>query len=387
MFLVVIHELWHFFAAKKSWVHVHEFGVGIPPKVTKLWKDKKGTEYTINWIPLWWFVRLKGEDPSDPETFFAKDSFITTSLPKKIFILLGWVVINALFAWLAFSTAFFIGTKPITIIPDWALLSQSRSYLMPSMSFLVEQWLVQQDTTHQSWVHIWVVMTWWLAESLWIIAWSRLLTINGQEVTELSIWKALDDARGGQLLLEVMVPESWEIMTITWDCPVESCLLWVWISWSDITISPIRMWLWEAMVWWLHEMYAQASITLSALWTLWNNLLSFDRERISWSVDALSWPVWIVAFWQQLFYNQWWLWYLWFSWIISLALALFNILPIPALDGWRIVSVLIQALWRFSPSKYFVIENYINVFFFVLLMLLWLFIIYKDILMINTLYW
>jgi regulator of sigma E protease len=163
--------------------------------------------------------------------------------------------------------------------------------------------------------------------------------------------------------------------------------LWVWVTWSDITVLPIRMGLWEAMLGWLHEMYAQASITLSALWTLWNNLLSFNREKISWSVDKLSWPVWIVAFWQQLFYNQGWLWYLWFSWIISLALALFNILPIPALDGWRIVSVLIQAFGRFSASKYFVIENYINVFFFVVLMMLWLFIIYKDIVMINALYW
>jgi regulator of sigma E protease len=52
MFLVVIHELGHFIAAKKSGVKVLEFGIGIPPKAFKLWTDKSGTEYTVNRIPL-----------------------------------------------------------------------------------------------------------------------------------------------------------------------------------------------------------------------------------------------------------------------------------------------------------------------------------------------
>jgi regulator of sigma E protease len=52
MALVVIHELGHFWAAKKLGVKVLEFGVGIPPKAMKMWTDKEGTEYTLNWIPL-----------------------------------------------------------------------------------------------------------------------------------------------------------------------------------------------------------------------------------------------------------------------------------------------------------------------------------------------
>ena len=55
--------------------------------------------------------------------------------------------------------------------------------------------------------------------------------------------------------------------------------------------------------------------------------------------------------------------------MISFALAIFNLLPIPALDGGRWLGVIIQSLF-FSKKveKYFVIENYINIFFFVLLM-------------------
>lgn len=59
MFLVIIHELGHFFAAKKSGVQVLEFGIGIPPKVMTLWTDKSGTEYTLNALPLGGFVRMK----------------------------------------------------------------------------------------------------------------------------------------------------------------------------------------------------------------------------------------------------------------------------------------------------------------------------------------
>lgn len=59
MFLVIIHELGHFWAAKKSGVQVLEFGIGIPPKVATLRKDRKGTAYTLNLLPLGGFVRLK----------------------------------------------------------------------------------------------------------------------------------------------------------------------------------------------------------------------------------------------------------------------------------------------------------------------------------------
>ncbi|NOZ43770.1 MAG: hypothetical protein GXP45_01120 [bacterium] len=51
-FLVLIHEFGHFLAAKKSGVKVLEFGIGIPPKITTLFKDKTGTAYTLNALPF-----------------------------------------------------------------------------------------------------------------------------------------------------------------------------------------------------------------------------------------------------------------------------------------------------------------------------------------------
>ena len=88
MLLVILHELGHFVSAKKSWVKVLEFGLWIPPKICTLFKDKSWTEYTLNRLPLWWFVRLKGEDPQNSEDFNAKDSFNSQSVLKKSIILL-----------------------------------------------------------------------------------------------------------------------------------------------------------------------------------------------------------------------------------------------------------------------------------------------------------
>jgi len=98
MLLVLWHELGHFITAKKSWVKVLEFGIGIPPKLFKIRTDKSGTEYTINLLPLGWFVRLKGEDPKDEEDFKAKDSFIMAKVHKKIIILLAGITANLIIA-------------------------------------------------------------------------------------------------------------------------------------------------------------------------------------------------------------------------------------------------------------------------------------------------
>lgn len=59
MFIVTIHELGHFLFAKMFGVKVYEFGLGIPPKMMKVFSDKSGTIYTLNWLPLGGFVRLK----------------------------------------------------------------------------------------------------------------------------------------------------------------------------------------------------------------------------------------------------------------------------------------------------------------------------------------
>lgn len=116
MGLVLLHELGHFMIAKKSGVKVLEFGIGIPPKVCKLWTDKSGTQYTLNLIPLGGFVRLKGEDPKDQADFNAKDSFIKAKIKNKILILIAGIGMNIIVARVLFTAIFTMGTQPISIL-------------------------------------------------------------------------------------------------------------------------------------------------------------------------------------------------------------------------------------------------------------------------------
>ncbi|HMT01624.1 MAG TPA: site-2 protease family protein, partial [Candidatus Absconditabacterales bacterium] len=145
MFLVIIHELGHFFAAKKSGVKVLEFGVGIPPKICTLWTDKSGTEYTLNAIPLGGFVRLKGEDPTVTEDFHARDSFISANVVRKTIILLGGVTMNLLFAFFIFTLGFRLGVKPLFVVPENTFQSSVNSYLMPTLGFLEQKNFISGD--------------------------------------------------------------------------------------------------------------------------------------------------------------------------------------------------------------------------------------------------
>lgn len=98
--LVLIHEFGHYFAAKRFNIKVLEFGFGIPPRA---WGKKVGeTIWSLNWLPFGGFVRLLGEDESDPEVLDDKRSFARQAVWKKITVVVAGVVMNLLLAWVLF---------------------------------------------------------------------------------------------------------------------------------------------------------------------------------------------------------------------------------------------------------------------------------------------
>jgi regulator of sigma E protease len=99
--LVVIHELGHFVTAKLFGVKVLEFGIGYPPK---LFGFKRGeTEYTLNLLPLGGFVRLLGEeDPSDPRSLAALAAW------KRLIVMGSGAFMNLILAIFLFSLALMI---------------------------------------------------------------------------------------------------------------------------------------------------------------------------------------------------------------------------------------------------------------------------------------
>lgn len=375
MFLVLIHELGHFFAAKKTWVKVLEFGMGIPPKAFRWRKDKTWTEYTVNWIPLGWFVRLKGENPDDPETFNAADSFITASLWKKLVILFAWVTVNFITAWLLFSVAFMHGVTPISVVPENSLIAEAKSYMMPTRDFLSEQWLLSGSVDEVP-VEILSLMDEWIGVDAWIQVWDIITSVWWIAVTNVSFSQTIKKFYGETFVLEV--DRWWQMEAIDITCPQDTCILWVMIdAWWLQTYKPAKFTWFEAFAKGWYELRAQTSMTFRTLGNLF-------REG---GIEKLSGPICIVRIggniatqWSDTWSvtMQWAFSFLAFAGMISLALAIFNILPIPALDWGRAVGVLIQHIFGLKPEKYFVIENYFNMTAFVLLMWLWIYIMLLD---------
>src|SRR3954452_23581692 len=97
--LVVIHEFGHFIVARRAGVRVHEFGIGFPPRALTYYRDKKGTAYTLNWLPIGGFVRMEGEEGESDDPH----AFVRQRLPTRLTILLAGVGMNILLAFVIFT--------------------------------------------------------------------------------------------------------------------------------------------------------------------------------------------------------------------------------------------------------------------------------------------
>jgi len=95
--LVLIHEFGHFIMAKKMGIYVEEFGLGIPPKI--FGKKIGETTYSINLLPFGGFVRLRGEDSSDYSAEQVSDprNFMSKTPLQRSVVLLAGVFMNIVF--------------------------------------------------------------------------------------------------------------------------------------------------------------------------------------------------------------------------------------------------------------------------------------------------
>ncbi|TSD01901.1 MAG: Uncharacterized protein Athens071425_261 [Parcubacteria group bacterium Athens0714_25] len=133
--LIFVHELGHFVMAIRNGIKADEFGFGFPPRIFGFVRSEKtgrfklvfgnkkiesvNTVYSINWIPLGGFVKIKGENGEGEN---EKDSFSAKSAWVRIKVLSAGVIMNFLLAWLLFSAIFVMGA-PESIIDDASVVS------------------------------------------------------------------------------------------------------------------------------------------------------------------------------------------------------------------------------------------------------------------------
>jgi len=106
--LILVHEFGHFIIAKRRGIRVDEFGIGFPPRI--FGKKFGETTYTVNWIPFGGFVRIFGENNEDIQTDEdRKVSFIYKGFWTKFFVLAGGIIFNIAMAWVLLISITMIG--------------------------------------------------------------------------------------------------------------------------------------------------------------------------------------------------------------------------------------------------------------------------------------
>ncbi|KUK79166.1 MAG: Membrane-associated zinc metalloprotease [Microgenomates bacterium 39_7] len=374
-FLILIHELGHFFAAIKTKTKVEEFGIGYPPRLLKLF-TYKGTEFTLNLIPFGGFVRLEGEmgpeeedlnKEADREKFSTsrnvsalndsiKEPYYKKSISQRALIVSAGVIMNVLFALIAFSVVFsFIG------IPT-AIIDQARiGYIAPNSP--------AQDAKLPINVNI-----------VEIKSDSRVYEVNNFS----DVQRAIGDNRGSTL--EIVVTAQCEDL----ECPEEFESYQVYARTEQETPSGegsigvgfeemvFRFYPWYEMpfrgTWYgIRQAISLGWIILRALGDMFFQL--FSRGTVPQDVAG---PVGIVHeagkgniissdFWSNLG----------FAGMLSLNLAIMNLLPIPALDGGKVLFLTLEKI--FGHKKIQKIEGYANYGGFALIVILIIAITIKDI--------
>ena len=107
--LIFVHELGHFLFAKLFKMRVDEFAIGFPPKIFS-WK-KGETLYSVNLVPFGGFVKIYGEnnDEDSVEVKTEERSFASKPRYAQAAVLFAGIVFNILFAWFLFTTSFYVG--------------------------------------------------------------------------------------------------------------------------------------------------------------------------------------------------------------------------------------------------------------------------------------
>jgi len=102
--LVFFHELGHYWVARRNGIVVEEFGMGYPPRLVKLFRYD-GTDFTLNLLPFGGFARMKGEDAGD----MSPGSFNAASLGGRAATLIAGPLMNALLAAVLFAASVMVG--------------------------------------------------------------------------------------------------------------------------------------------------------------------------------------------------------------------------------------------------------------------------------------
>jgi len=362
--LVLVHEFGHFFTAKRFGIRVDEFGFGFPPR---LFSFKKGeTEYSFNLLPLGGFVKIFGEsiDEADmveigfldkeetPEKVeLAKRSLINKPKWQQALVLFAGIFANFLLAWFLFSFGFMSGL-PTSVGNEVA------GYKLQNINLVVVS-VLEKSPAENSGIKIGDKIV-------------SLKTNNTDFVYDLNpnILKSFVFSHRNQEIDVGYLRGTNSELNIAKVNPKEiNGALAIGISIDEIGTAklPFFVALWEG----LRLDWLMTKSTAVGLY-----MLISEAIRGKGSFAAVTGPVGMVGIVGDA-YQFGFVYLLSFAALISINLAIINLLPFPALDGGRLFFLLIEKIKgsRINPK----VANTINMVGFYLLIFLMLIITYHDV--------
>lgn len=357
-FLVLIHELGHFLTARYFKVKIEEFGLGYPPRALTLF-TWKGIPVTLNWLPFGGFVKMEGEDESQAPAAAAKPKKKTKvvdelgpfySKPRlpRLIILLAGATVNFIFGVLAFTVIF--STVGIPVITGSPIVAEALPGPAQTAGIKAGDVIFAAGKTGEP-LH----STGRLSEFVrWISHQAdqdMVLQVQreGQTQNITVHTRSRRDIAGGKGALGVALNQPTKLTFYPWyEMPVRSAAEGIYQSWDfSLTI-------------------------LDSLRTMAENTLVFGRVPTD-----VAGPIGIAREAQkEKIFSAGWLVVLNFMAILSINLAIMNVLPIPALDGGRAFFILLETV--VGRKRIAKVEGYVNSIGFVALLILILLISAKD---------
>ncbi len=350
--LILVHEFGHFIMAKRSGIRVDEFGIGFPPRLFRLFK-KGETEYTVNLIPFGGFVKIFGENPTEEACAEGPErhrSFVYKSKFTQAAVIGAGVFMNVVTGWILLSAVFFAGfPAPVDLYPERTL---------ENVGVTVTEVLAKSPAAQAGFKEGDVLKS----VSAEGIASSPVTTV--EMVQEYIALHGVDEisiavVRNKTSLSFTVVPEE----------GIVSGKRAIGIAMDNIGLLrfPIHEALWQG-----------ARLTAQYIGQIALGLGSLIYQAIAGTADysQVTGPVGIVGIVGDVAALGF-LYVVRFAAIISINLAVLNLLPFPALDGGRLFFLLIEAIRRKPlPSRFVVMANTVG---FVLLIILMVAITWKDI--------
>jgi len=357
--LVFVHELGHFVVARKFGVKAEEFGFGFPPRIWGIYKDDKGkwkqvwgmrevkdspsTVFSINWIPIGGFVKLKGEDGGDKD---KDDSFANKSISKRAAIISAGVTMNIVLAAVIFSIGLMMGMiQTVDNLDDGVQVRDRKIQIVQVLDGLP-------------------------AAAAGLQMGDAIVSINNNSFTSYSeVQQFVDGHIGQQLEYRIKRGQDEFISQITPQIIKETNKGGIGIAIAETGIVRYP---------WYLAIGQGIKTTLILTWVIIVAFYELIKGLIMGqgvSVD-LAGPVGIAALTGQMA-RMGVVYIMQFTALLSINLAIINFFPFPALDGGRILFLMIEKI-KGSPVRR-EIEAAIHNLGFALLMLLVLVVTFRDV--------